>query len=226
MGEARASTGWLALREPADAAARAADLVDVLRPDLPGHGVLEVHDLGSGTGSMARWVAARLDGPQHWVLHDRDEELLDHAGAHLPPSARDGAAVTVETRRDDITRLDPGALAGAGLVTASALLDMMTAAELDRLVTTCAAAECPVLVALSVNGRVELTPPDDVDETVRDAFNAHQRRDAGAGPLLGPDAAAAALRAFRKIGRRVQTRPSPWTLGADQAALTSAWFEG
>src|SRR5688572_24775794 len=101
----RAGSDWLALREPADAAARAPVLVEALRKHLPPGG-MEIHDLGCGTGSMARWLAARLEGPQHWVLYDRDDALLALASADPPSGAADGAAVGVETRRRDITRLD------------------------------------------------------------------------------------------------------------------------
>ena len=58
-----------------------------------------IHDLGCGTGSMGRWLAPRLPGPQHWVLHDRDADLLAVAADEPPGVAADGAAVTVETRR-------------------------------------------------------------------------------------------------------------------------------
>jgi hypothetical protein len=102
---------WLRLREGADAAARAQDLLDPLRirlANLPGHtGALAVHDLGCGTGSMSRWLAPRLDGPQHWVLHDRDPYLLHFAAVGSPRSAADGNNVTVETRRGDVARLTP-----------------------------------------------------------------------------------------------------------------------
>ena len=54
-----------------------------------------------------------------------------------------GSLVTVETRQGDVTRLRPEDLAGASLVTASALLDILTADELDRLVRCCVAAGCP-----------------------------------------------------------------------------------
>ncbi len=57
----RAGSDWLALREPSDAAARAVELVEELRACLPVDGA-EIHDLGCGTGSMARWLAARLTG--------------------------------------------------------------------------------------------------------------------------------------------------------------------
>ena len=175
----RASAGWLALREPADAAARATELVEELRPFLANDRPTEVHDLGCGTGSMARWLAPRLPGPQHWVLYDRDAELLPLAAAEPPRAASDGAPVSVETRQRDITQLDPGELAGASLVTASALLDMMTAEELGRLVSTCAEPGCPVLITLTVTGRVDLTPADPSDRLFAEAFNEHQRRVAG-----------------------------------------------
>ena len=163
----RVSPAWLELREPADARARSTGLVDRLRRHLPHGGTTVVHDLGSATGSMTRWLAPRLDGPQHWVLHDRDEHLLARAADALPTAA-DGSAVTIETRLGDITRLGPAGLAGASLVTASALLDMLTADELDRLVTSCSEAGCPVLLTLSVIGRVELAPADPLDATLGD----------------------------------------------------------
>src|SRR5512144_2520459 len=79
----RAGSGWLVLREPADAAARSEELVEILRPSLPTDGMV-IHDLGCGTGSMARWLAPRLSGPQRWVLQDRDAELLEHVTANPP----------------------------------------------------------------------------------------------------------------------------------------------
>ena len=222
----RVSASWLRLREAADAAARASDLVEEVRVHLPAGDCAVIHDLGAGTGSMGRWLAPRLTGRQHWILYDRDVDLLAHAAEGMPARAADGAAVTVETRQRDITRLGPGELAGASLVTASALLDMMTADELERLVTTCADAGCPALVTISVIGRVDLTPADPLDESIASAFNAHQRRTTGSGRLLGPDAVDAAVDAFTRLGADVLVRPSPWRLGAAQAALASEWLTG
>ncbi len=215
-GPTRAGAAWLALRERADAAARSTELVDAVVALLPGGGLV-VHDLGCGTGSMARWLAPRLPGAQRWVLHDRDVELLDRVD--LP-------GTQVETRPGDITRLEPAELADADLVTASALLDMMTADELERFVDVCRGARCPVLVTLSVIGRVELTPADPLDAVVTAAFNAHQRRPTPRGRLLGPDAARAAARAFTRHGRDVVVRASPWRLGPEEADLAAAWLHG
>ena len=225
-GSVRVSPGWLALREPADAVARAGDLVDLLLGDLPAGDRAVIHDLGCGTGSMGRWLAPRLPGRQHWVLYDRDGDLLSLAVAGTPTTTAGGARVTVEGRRRDITRLAPNELAGASLITASALLDMLTADELGRFVASCAGPGCPVLVTLSVIGRVELHPAHPLDEPIGRAFNAHQRRPVDGRRLLGPDAVALAADAFRGHGCRVELRPSTWRLGVDHAALTGQWLAG
>jgi hypothetical protein len=222
----RVSPDWLALREPADAAARSQDLAERLARRLPVTGCRLIHDLAGGAGSMGRWLAPRLSTPQHWVIHDRDADLLELAAAHPPGPGADGAAVTVETRRSDVTQLDPGQLAGASLITASALLDMLTADELAGLVAVCAAPGCPTLLALSVVGRVDLAPADPLDRHVTAAFNDHQRRETGRGRLLGPDAVAVAVRAFGRGGAEVLVRDSPWRLGARHAALAAEWLRG
>jgi hypothetical protein len=220
------SPDWLALRERADAAARAADLADEVRRRLPDGGTVVIYDLGCGTGSMGRWLAPRLDRDQHWVLYDRDPDLLARAAEETSRSGGDGAAVTTEVRRRDVSRLDADDLAGASLITASALLDLMTADELTRSVEACVGAGCPVLLTLSVNGQVELAPSDPLDDLVADAFNAHQRRTAGDRTLLGPDAVEAAVEAFTRLGSDVLVRPSPWRLGPADAALAAEWFSG
>ena len=224
--EIRVSSRWLDLREAADAAARARDLVAHVRRRLPATGRWVIHDLACGTGAMGRWLAPLLPGPQHWVVHDRDADLLAIAAADLPGPAADGAPVVVETRRTDITQVDPDDLADASLITASALLDLMTGDELARLAGVCAAPGCPVLLTLSVAGCVDLAPADPLDSRVAAAFDAHQRRTTPAGRLLGPDAAAAAVSQFGRLGAEVLVRPSPWRLGAAQADLAAEWLTG
>jgi hypothetical protein len=195
---ATVSPGWLVLREPADAAARSAELA----ARLGRHAV--IHDLGGGSGAMGRWLAPRLPGPQHWVVHDRDPgllELVDIPGA------------TVETRLGDIGRLTARDLAGADLVTASALLDLLTADELDRMLAACAG--LPMLLTLTVTGRVTLDPADPLDARFGAAFNDHQRRDG----LLGPDAVA-------QLPAGTLVRSSPWRLDAPHAGLIAEWLDG
>jgi hypothetical protein len=207
------SPEWLLLREPADAAARSAELAERLARHLGTADLLVIHDLGGGSGAMGRWLAPRLPGPQHWVVHDRDADLLRLAAAGPP----DSATVTVEARRSDVTRLTSRDLAGASLITASALLDLLTQEELVRMLRACAG--CPMLLTLTVVGRVTLSPADPLDARVGAAFNAHQRR----GQLLGPDAVAAAVEA---LGGEILVRPSPWRLDATHAGLAAEWFDG
>jgi hypothetical protein len=206
----RVSPEWLALREAADAAARSAELAERRARHLPAGGLV-IHDLGGGSGAMGRWLAPRLPAPQHWVVHDRDADLLELAVA-APPAP----GVTVEASHADITRLTPGELAGASLIVASALLDLLTADETSGLVRL---ARCPMLLALTVVGRVTLSPEDPLDARIGAAFNAHQRR----GGLLGPDAVTAAVQELRG---EVIVRSSPWRLDAGHADLTAEWLRG
>jgi hypothetical protein len=208
VSEAPFDAAWLTLREPADAAARSAELAAAVRAELPGP--LVVHDLGSGTGSMARWVS-RLLPQARWVLHDHDAALL--------ALAPDG----VERRVGDLAELTADDLAGAGLVTASALLDVLTAAELEVIAQACAGRRVPALLTLTVAGRVELDPPHPLDAAVAAAFDAHQRRSG----LLGPDAPDAVVRALRRHGMAVRAADSPWRLtAAEHPELLTAWLRG
>jgi SAM-dependent methyltransferase len=217
---------WLDLREPADAAARSRELVAHMRPRLPAGGRLVIHDLGCGSGAMGRWLAPLIPRRQQWILHDRDPDLLALAEADRAGAAADGSFATVETRVSDVTRLGPDELAGASLITASALLDLLTADELAGLIRACAGARCPVLLTLSVTGCVQLRPADPLDSRIAAAFNAHQRRATPRGPLLGPDAVAAAADGFRRLGANVIVRPSPWSLGIPDAGLAVEWLDG
>jgi len=207
------SESWLSLREPADAAARSTELVSML-PD----GIHTVRDLGCGTGSLARWLAPLLPGAKRWILVDRDPALLEHAAAITP--------FPVEPVRGDVTELTAADLAESDLVTCSALLDLLTSGEVDRLAAVCAEARTPALFTLSVAGEVTLDPARPEDAAIEAAFNDHQRRVEGGRRLLGPDAPAAAAAAFERAGATVITRPSPWRLGPERAALTAEWLRG
>lgn len=211
----RVSPGWLELREGADADARSRGLVALLRRRLPPGGQV-IHDLAGGSGAVGRWLAPLLPGPQRWILHDLDADLLALAAADAD----------VDTRLSDVTKLGPGDLADATLITASALLDLLTEDELAALVEACAGAGCPVLFALSVTGHVRLEPADELDARVAAAFDAHQCRTTERGRLLGPGAVDAAVERFRAFGVEVVVRPSPWRLGAAERDLTVEWLTG
>lgn len=223
-----ATPGWLALRAPADAAARSADLAGALARLLP-PGPVVVHDLGAGTGAMTRWLAPRLPGPQRWVLRDGDEGILSQRDLS---GVVDGAGrpVAVDAVVEDLAALPPDAFVGATAVTASALLDVVTESEAGRIVDACVAAATPALLSLSVTGSVRLHPPAGraagVEASVAAAFDDHQRRDADGRRMLGPGAVAHIGRRFAAAGWSVRTARTPWRLGAAESELAAAWLDG
>ncbi|MFI5956263.1 SAM-dependent methyltransferase [Cryptosporangium sp. NPDC051539] len=225
----RYASSWLGLREPADAAARAHDLLEPLRARLARPGApadLLIRDLGTGTGSMQRWLAPLLPGPQRWILQDHDAELLAFAAGTAASVAADGSAVTVMTRHADLTELSAGDLLSTSLVTASALLDLLSRGQLDRLAAACLSAGCPALLTLSVTGGVDFSPADPLDAEFAAGFADHLRHHVAGRELLGPDAVDHAVRAFTERGAVVQVSSSPWLLGPDRAALLDEWLRG
>jgi hypothetical protein len=219
------SSDWLAVRETEDAAARSTALADaaasLLRP-----GPVTVHDLGSGTGSMARWLAPRLPGPQTWVLHDWNADLAAQAAALGVPRDREGRAVTLRSSVEPLDELTAADLAGASLVTASALLDVLTAEEAHAIVGACVASRTPTLFSLSVTGEVALRPRHALDRRVADAFNAHQRREVDGRRLLGPYAGRIVGGLFRLSGWNVRRALTTWRLSDRDPRLLAEWFEG
>lgn len=215
------SADWLALREPADHAARDEALTRTLAAHLPREARMRAVDLGAGAGSNVRYLLPRLPQITHWTLVDHDAGLLDVARRSLAPAAA-SAGVTIATQVADLRDLASLPLDGCRLVTGAALLDLVSAAWLDGLAARCAAARAHVLFTLSYDGRLACTPDDPWDARVRDLVNAHQRTDKGFGPALGPDATAAAVRAFgagRTSDGAVHTAASDWVLGAADAEL-------
>jgi hypothetical protein len=125
-----------------------------------------------------------------------------------------------------LAALRPADLAGASLVTASALLDVLTLGEVRALVDAVVGAGAAVLLALSVTGGVALTPADPLDAVVAAAFDDHQRRTLDGRHLLGPDALAVTTALLAAAGLGVRSVATPWRLGPDDRELVGAWLAG
>ncbi|MGN6220094.1 MAG: SAM-dependent methyltransferase [Microbacterium sp.] len=219
-----ATAPWLALRAPADAAARSVELAAAFAALLPS-GPVELHDVGAGTGGMTRWLAPRLGGPQRWVLHDGDVGILEHLDLRSVVDDA-GRPVSVRTVVGHLGEFGPEGFRGAAGVTASALLDVLTRGEAERLVAACIDARVPALLALSVTGEVVLGPPDAADAALGEAFNDHQRRDADGRRMLGPDAVTVLAALFADAGWHVRRECTPWRLGPADAAMLGEWLDG
>jgi SAM-dependent methyltransferase len=209
------SAAWLSLREPADLAARDPALVADAAACLPAGGL--VLDLGSGTGSTARAFAAQGFDALRWRFFDNDPALLAEAARLVPQS---------EQVLGDLADVDALPLVGVGLVTASALLDLMPQHWVDALAQRLWQARIPFYAALNYDGQMRWAPELPLDAAVCQHFNAHQCTDKGMGPALGPHSGAQAARALRLCGFDVALADSPWTLGPAEAPLHAELLDG
>jgi len=241
------SKDWLALREPFDQAARAAawqgvDLAAAACSWRVDAATLQVIDLACGSGANLRALAPRLPGPQRWTLVDHDPALLaavpaalqawaPGAGCHVQAGASgihlQGAAWSAEVHLqscDLATGCEQLPMAQAHLVTASALLDLVSAPWLDSLLAH--GRDVPAwLFALSVDGRIDWAPGDPDDGWIDGLFRAHQSRDKGFGPALGAAAPARAAQRLQALGCTVQSMPSDWSITAGQGTADSALLQ-
>ncbi|MEM7731930.1 MAG: class I SAM-dependent methyltransferase [Pseudomonadota bacterium] len=207
------SADWLTLREPADGAARDAKLLDKAVAAAGAEPV--ILDLGCGTGSTTRAMADLLPTQTQWRLLDGDPDLLDRA--------QEGTTAMAEFICQDLTDIDALPLDGVTLVTASALLDLMSEDWITRLATRL---NVPFYAALSYDGAMAWAPETAQDREVETYFNRHQRTDKGVGRALGPDAARRTAEIFRNAGFEVTLAQSPWDLGPEMAPLQTLLNEG
>jgi hypothetical protein len=130
-------------------------------------------------------------------------------------------------RRVDLRTLDDPALVdGRNLVTASALMDLVSEAWVRRLAGQCRDASAVVLFALTYDGRITCTPEEPEDGLVRRLVNDHQRTDKGFGPALGPAATAAVARSFQERGYEIRREHSDWVLSPNAVELQKQLVDG
>lgn len=237
------STDWLTLREPLDQRSRDASLTERLIAWRKSFDELTVLDLGAGTGSNVRYLLPKLKGRQRWLLIDKDYDLLDHLQPRMAQWAKETGLQLGQTRnrlsvqgddchcllenypldlRDGLDQCPQK----PNLVTASAFLDLVSTAWLDKVASYCQQASAAFFVALTYDGTIRWHPTDKDDEWIRHTVNAHQRTDKGFGLALGPDGAGYAVDCFKRCGYQVHARPSDWQLGAEAKALKLALATG
>jgi hypothetical protein len=199
---------WLAARVAADTSARAAT-IDTLLPSLINHlikkvgseAVLEVIDLGAGTGANQRWLAPRLPFRQRWIHLDHDPIISRSLPLPDETMIIDGSVETLE-------QVLGSRNGGACVVTCSAVLDVLTTTELRAICGAVIENQVPALFSLTVTGMLGITPADPHDQLLLDAFNDHQRR----ASRSGPDAPSLAVETLLAGGLTVRTQETPWQL--------------
>ena len=244
------SAEWLELREPFDAAARAAPLVAELRAHLARgtqDAPLAVLDLGAGAGSNLRYLAPLLGGVQHWRLADHDPRLLEAAIAttHAWADARgadvrrSGASLAIRApdfvcdvacEPVDLADLSAVELPTGGLVTAAALLDLVSHDWLDALARRCRAARAAVCFALSYDGRTTASPRSPRMRRSSSSSTGISSPTRASGPRSGRRAArrrASGIRSARLLARVLRTQRLGHRLSrapAMQLALLDGWL--
>lgn len=234
------SPEWLALREPADHAARNPQVLAAVGGYFADKASLSVLDLGCGAGSNLRATYAALPDRQHWTLVDHDAELLAFARQRLTDwadeareqgeelvLAKDGKTITVDTRKVDLnTDLEWVLGWQPDLVTAAALFDLVSRRWIERFVAALASQHLPLYAVLTHDGREAWQPEHPADTGIHAAFTDHQHGDKGFGPAAGPKACEIMAEAFRKSGFAVSSGDSNWLLDAKRQPLQEALAEG
>ena len=239
----RFSSEWLRLREPLDAASRAPGIARTLRrarPDRP----LHIADLASGTGANLRCLGAVLGGHQEWQLIDYDRDLLnaipvcmrewaaacgarvEQSGGELVVTGQNFECFTRRLQHNLATGLPDVTLPARGLVTASALLDLVSDTWLAALAQRCFRARAAVLFTLIYDGRMEFQPDEPEDTRIRQLVNRHQTTDKGFGPALGSAATERARQRFSGLGYQVEWALSDWRIKPDEQVVQNALLDG
>jgi hypothetical protein len=231
---------WLALREPADHAARNADVLAACKARFAGRKSISVVDLGCGAGSNLRALAPHLPRAQHWRLVDHDSALLHAARERLAEWAdaasptdgglllrKDGKDIHVELHRVDLARdLDAALGGGTDLVTAAALFDLASETWMRDLCARLAGRGAPLYATLIYDGQEEWSPAHPADAEMQAAFHAHQNRDKGFGPAAGPRAASILSMLLRAKKYALVEGRSDWKLGASDILLLRQLADG
>src|SRR5207249_11284831 len=109
---------------------------------------------------------------------------------------------------------------GRHLVTASALLDLVSEDWMRDLAARCRSNDALVLFALTYDGRSQCSPSEPEDDMIRELLNCHQKqRETGSGRAVGPDAVMSAATALAAVGYEVRRDLSDWVLSGDARAM-------
>jgi SAM-dependent methyltransferase len=234
------SADWLALREPCDHASVNPEVSAALTARFAGRDTIRMVDLGCGAGSNLRGTYAALGQRQDWTLVDYDPKLLAAARERLSSWAdtasvvgeglaltKAGRDISVCFREADLAGGDfAHVVAGADLVTAAALFDLVSVPVIERLADVVRDNGQSFYTVLTYDGFTQWAPPHSADDAVRAAFNAHQKTDKGFGPAAGPGGTTALAKAFYKRNFRVLRGTSPWIVDGRYGPLREELDKG
>lgn len=211
-------TAWLDLREPYDRRALNREVLEAISKWAATVGKpVRVVDLGCGTGAAFRHLNEHLPVRSRWTVVDGDQTLLDHA------VARTGATALRCNLAIGLSFIPFNAF---DLVTASAFIDLVSEAWLDKLIDVVVKNRCALWLPLSATETRHWTPQDAADEKLTGLFNAHMSTEKGFGTALGVRAAAHVEQKLQEAGYHVTAGNSDWELDQRSADLQLALLHG
>ncbi|RBP27803.1 glycosyltransferase involved in cell wall biosynthesis [Marinobacter pelagius] len=224
---------WLEAREPADHRARSEALTVCLNrwlqrqtPNPVGATEAEplvMADIGSGRASNSLYLSSRLSVPRVWHLIEQDAGLLALGEARLRQIGQAVVCHNLMLTSDEMEQQLPAPM---HLLTASALIDLVSEGWLRSLTKAVVRRQAAVLMVLSYAGDFELSPPDADDARLKELVNNHQHRDKGSGSALGPDATNRFRQLLQDAGYGVHVEDSPWHLDRDDAVAVESLLRG
>jgi predicted O-methyltransferase YrrM len=223
---------WLAAREAADHRARSERLTNRLNQWLlkrydgassKSHHPMQIVDIGTGRGSNALFLVPALQVPQTWLALDQDAALLREARDRVDRLDVPFDTLTAQLTPENIEQTLPPE---ADLITASALIDLVSEPWLKVLARSAARRKSAILIVLSYAGEFELSPDHPDDALVRTLVNQHQHGDKGIGAALGPEASTVLQDLLVAEGYQVELDESPWVLGNGDQTLAQMLMKG
>jgi hypothetical protein len=231
------SSQWLALREPADHAARNLGILSDVAAYFHGYQSMNITDIGCGTGSNLRGCYHKLSPIQHWLLVDYDDALLkvafetlltwaDEVQSRTPLIIKKGdktlhiAFKSLDLNKNLAELLD----IHCDLLTSAAFFDLCSKAWIDGFVQQLTKRKIAFYTVLTYDGHEQWSPSHINDAEALKAFHAHQATDKGFGLSAGHLANECLVAAFQQSGYSVKSAKSPWVL--TDKALINALLDG
>ncbi len=203
------SSEWLTFREQEDLLARNSTILECVTEHLKGTKRLNILDIGCGTGATMRALLPEIKQPQHWTLLDADQELLARARCLNQPLVSD-PNYTLETVFADLTSGFGFLNREYSLVTATALLDLVSEAWIKKFVMALKHNNLSFYCSITPNNRIEIDPKDNLDKKVICTFNSHRYSDKGFGMSLGGHATDFTIEQLQRSGFNVSSASETW----------------
>ena len=190
------------------------------RTCAPWRHCLVVRSIGAWSTMIRHCWRRYLRHSPHWARRHNYRLTVEDRAGEVEPINIIGPNFHAKVERQrvdlaiDLPRLD---FSEATLVTASALLDLVSASWLQTLICKAKATRVAMLFALNVDGPITWDPGDPADEHVHALFSRHQNRDKGFGPALGSQAVAIALQRMASAGYQTQQTRTDWLIDGAQA---------